>query len=220
MKKITVLLVLFVLFMGVLLGIRFLFGGPEDDWICSKGEWVMHGNPRAPKPTGGCGQNTQIANPASVYCEEHGGTLEIKTATNGGQFGWCTFSDGRECEEWDFFRTKVCEITPMSIPTSFNKKVTFEESKKIAENFVKNSPTYKFDGFGLKFESFQVMKCPSCWEFVFSFQCRQVGYGDRTDQILTQVITPHKIIVETVGDKITQTIIDEKYDELKQKLLE
>jgi len=89
--------------------IRFVVGGPEDDWICSSGEWVKHGNPSAPKPTGSCGQNSQIANPASVYCEEQGRKLEIKTAADGGQFGLCKFSDGRECEEWDFFRNKVCE---------------------------------------------------------------------------------------------------------------
>lgn len=99
---------------GLVLVVRFLFGGPEDDWICVKGEWVKHGNPGAPKPTGSCGQNSQIANPASVYCQEQGGELEIKTATDGGQFGWCKFSDGRECEEWDFFRTNVCGSTSSS----------------------------------------------------------------------------------------------------------
>jgi hypothetical protein len=33
---------------------RFIFGGPEDDWICSNGQWVMHGAPSAPKPTTPC----------------------------------------------------------------------------------------------------------------------------------------------------------------------
>lgn len=35
---------------------RFIFGGPEDTWICSYGEWVMHGKPVAPKPTTPCGK--------------------------------------------------------------------------------------------------------------------------------------------------------------------
>lgn len=44
-----------------------------------------------------------LANPASVYCEQSGGTLQIRDET-GGEVGYCLFSDGSECEEWQFFR--------------------------------------------------------------------------------------------------------------------
>ena len=55
-----------------------------------------------------------IANPASVHCEENGGTLEIRTAEDGSQSGYCTFADGSVCEEWAFFRgeCKPGEIYP------------------------------------------------------------------------------------------------------------
>jgi hypothetical protein len=39
---------------AVLAAIRFIIGGPEDTWICSKGEWVMHGKPVASKPALPC----------------------------------------------------------------------------------------------------------------------------------------------------------------------
>jgi putative hemolysin len=45
-----------------------------------------------------------LANPASVYCEDQGGELEIRTAEDGGQYGVCMFDDGTECEEWAYFR--------------------------------------------------------------------------------------------------------------------
>lgn len=45
-----------------------------------------------------------LANPASVYCLEHGGTLEITKDAEGGAQGICKFSDGTECDEWQFFR--------------------------------------------------------------------------------------------------------------------
>ncbi|EPR37522.1 protein of unknown function DUF333 [Desulfovibrio sp. X2] len=45
-----------------------------------------------------------IANPASVYCAEHGGRLVIRTRGDGGQYGVCLFEDNRQCEEWAFFR--------------------------------------------------------------------------------------------------------------------
>jgi len=45
-----------------------------------------------------------LANPASVNCETNGGSLEIVTDENGGQFGMCALPDGNVCEEWAFFR--------------------------------------------------------------------------------------------------------------------
>ncbi|MBS3073779.1 DUF333 domain-containing protein [Candidatus Pacearchaeota archaeon] len=48
-------------------------------------------------------ENQTLANPASVFCEEQGGTLEIRENTEG-QYGVCIFSSGKECEEWAFFR--------------------------------------------------------------------------------------------------------------------
>lgn len=47
-------------------------------------------------------ENNEIANPASVYCVENGGTLEIIT-TEQGEIGMCTFANGKECEEWAFY---------------------------------------------------------------------------------------------------------------------
>jgi putative hemolysin len=48
-------------------------------------------------------ENSQMANPASVYCEEHLGRLEIRTSDEGSQTGYC-LRNGKECEEWAFFR--------------------------------------------------------------------------------------------------------------------
>ena len=43
-----------------------------------------------------------LANPASVYCIEQGGDLEIRERETG-QYGVCVFDDGSECGEWDYF---------------------------------------------------------------------------------------------------------------------
>ena len=45
-----------------------------------------------------------LANPASVYCQEQGGALEIRDDGSGGQAGYCLFADGSECDEWAYFR--------------------------------------------------------------------------------------------------------------------
>ena len=56
-----------------------------------------------------------IANPASVNCGTLGGKTEIKTATDGGQYGMCTFTNGTTCEEWALFRGEGCK--PYTAPT-------------------------------------------------------------------------------------------------------
>jgi putative hemolysin len=53
------------------------------------------------------GDEVGVANPASVYCEELGGTVVI-VETDDGQVGICVFDDGRECEEWAYFLRGEC----------------------------------------------------------------------------------------------------------------
>ncbi|QDH24797.1 DUF333 domain-containing protein [Neokomagataea tanensis] len=45
-----------------------------------------------------------MANPASVYCEKIGGTVQIRNE-KGGQVGYCHLPDGTVKEEWALFRS-------------------------------------------------------------------------------------------------------------------
>lgn len=63
-----------------------------------------------------------LPNPASVFCEEQGGRLEIRDDASGGQVGICIFVDGSECDEWAFFRGECqpgggSEPSPTAVPT-------------------------------------------------------------------------------------------------------
>lgn len=91
----------------------------------------------------------------------------------------------------------------------------FERSKQIAQEAAENAPTYQFDGSDLKFESSEALTCPNCWEFTFSFSSRYAGYGDRTGQILAQVITPHQIRVNVDDEEVVVVVTDRTFDELK-----
>ena len=48
---------------------------------------------------------TELANPASVFCIEQGGSLDIVDET-GGQVGYCTLPDGTRIEEWEYYRSQ------------------------------------------------------------------------------------------------------------------
>ena len=53
---------------------------------------------------------TQVANPASQYCVDQGGTLEIVDET-AGQVGYCNLPDGTRIEEWEYFNTSQSPST-------------------------------------------------------------------------------------------------------------
>lgn len=55
-----------------------------------------------------------MPNPASVYCEEQGGTVDIQDE-EGDQVGYCVFPNGSECEEWAFFRGECAPESPPSL---------------------------------------------------------------------------------------------------------
>ncbi|MFT8713362.1 DUF333 domain-containing protein [Komagataeibacter rhaeticus] len=55
---------------------------------------------------------TGMANPASVYCQQRGGTLELRH-TPRGVTGWCHLPDGTVVEEWALLRRQY----PLSTPT-------------------------------------------------------------------------------------------------------
>jgi len=69
------------------------------------------------EPTSQEQAEANMPNPASVYCEEQGGRLEIRSDANG-QYGVCIFEDGSECDEWAYFRGECSPGSSGSQPTS------------------------------------------------------------------------------------------------------
>ena len=61
-----------------------------------------------------------MANPASVYCVEQGGESIIKQDKDRSEYGICKFKDGKEVDEWEFYR-KNHDLTEKGVP-EINKK--------------------------------------------------------------------------------------------------
>ncbi len=99
--------------------------------------------------------------------------------------------------------------------------VSEEESRQIAEEFLRNSPTFVFDGIEdtLRLSDNITLKCPNCWEFIFEFDSSHAGYGDRTGQILAQVITPHQAAITVEQGEVTRAVMDDKWDMIEQEEL-
>lgn len=101
---------------------------------------------------------------------------------------------------------------------------TENESREIAREFVKSSPTYKYDE-----ENLRHVKTlfpdnsdhSNLYTFVFEFKSRHGGYGDRTEeQVIIPVITPHEAHVTVKNGEVIQAVLDFKWDMIEQRFID
>jgi putative hemolysin len=62
------------------------------------------------------GSGQELANPASVFCVEQGGTVEIVDEADG-QVGYCNLPDGTSVDEWEYFRAEGGGATSQPVTT-------------------------------------------------------------------------------------------------------
>jgi hypothetical protein len=94
---------------------------------------------------------------------------------------------------------------------------------ELAIGFVRNAPTFAFDGISesIMVEDVMILESfPVQYVVTINFESLHGGYGDRTGEILTQAITMHTIIVTVVDGQIISAIIDDVWDEINQETME
>ncbi len=97
-----------------------------------------------------------------------------------------------------------------------------EPAVNTALTFLRNGATYKFDGIPgtLKVgETLILESYPVQYVVIITFDSRHGGYGDRTGQILIQVITPHTARITVVNGEVVSATLDDVWDELNQEEL-
>ncbi len=57
-----------------------------------------------------------LTNPASLYCIEKGGRLEIRSSGDTNQIGVCLFDDDTLCEQWSFYRGECQSDQTYNLP--------------------------------------------------------------------------------------------------------
>ena len=103
--------------------------------------------------------------------------------------------------------------------TMMNTYGTLSEAETIAMNWLKDSPTFSFDGVDgsmMVVDSVIAESYPVQYFLTITFQCTHAGYGDRTGEMLAQVITEHKAAIKVVNGEIESAVIDSVWDELNQ----
>ena len=99
---------------------------------------------------------------------------------------------------------------------------TDEDVLQSVKEYILNSPTFTFDGIEdtLQLLEMQYSDKENFWQFAFQFDSRHSGYGDRSGQILTEVITPHKVVIVTNYDGVTSAVMDGEWDMIKQQIID
>ncbi len=102
------------------------------------------------------------------------------------------------------------------------KILTEEQARQMAEEFVQDCPTFAFDGV----EGSRVLEetlypdIENAWTFVYKFECRHSGYGDRDGQMLLQVITPHEATITIENGVVKTALMDGQWNMITQQMID
>jgi len=98
-----------------------------------------------------------------------------------------------------------------------------EAAVELALEFVRHSPTYLFDGV---YETVKVVDTlimesyPVQYIVIIEFDSRHAGFGDRTGQVLAQVMTAHTAGVKVIEGEVVLAILDDVWDMVNQEEME
>jgi hypothetical protein len=121
--------------------------------------------------------------------------------------------------------TTPISATPASStipPTSIS---TLDQEARVAADFIQSSSTYRFDGIE---GSLVLVNSGPGWSsafysnvFIFDFRTAHPGHGDRSGQVLAQVITPHTAVILVASEKreVASAVCDKHWDMLHEKEL-
>ena len=112
------------------------------------------------------------------------------------------------------FALKGPTAFPTPTTTATVTSCTQEQASAMSLILVKNSPTFSYDGVK---DSIKLIKAESpdngqTWKLVYSFKTAHPGHGDRSDQVLAQVVTGHTAEITITKCKITAAVCDKTWD--------
>ncbi|HWP78395.1 MAG: hypothetical protein AB1299_05910 [Thermoproteota archaeon] len=111
------------------------------------------------------------------------------------------------------------QSTLTTIPTTSEEQAKYD-AVDVAQKYIVTSPTFAFDGMHdtLDVVDVAVMEShPVQYRVKIAFDSSHTGFGDRTDQILAEVITPHKMDIIVSEGIVVSAVTDGVWDELNHQ---
>lgn len=138
------------------------------------------------------------------------------------EFSWTDASDAapgilRELHQIIWSAGEENIPMPVDIPVYDDQTIT-----EIANEFVLSSPTFAFDGMEdtLEFGPITILESfPEQYKLDVMFTSSHGGFGDRTDQIVTQALTPHVMQIIISEGVVISAVTDDTWDEMNNQYI-
>jgi hypothetical protein len=99
----------------------------------------------------------------------------------------------------------------------FTRTLDENQIKELAESWIREAPTYKYDGSGLRLVNYvQQESYPVRHVLTYKFTSSHADYGDRSGKVTAPVITDHTIKITIIDGTVDSAIIDGVWDEMGQ----
>ena len=111
------------------------------------------------------------------------------------------------------------QSTLTMIPTTPEEQAKYD-ALGVAQRYIVTSPTFAFDGMSdtLDVEDISVIESdPVQYRIKIAFDSANAGFGDRTGQMLAQVITHHKMDILVSEGNVVSAVTDDSWDELNHQ---
>lgn len=147
-------------------------------------------------------------------------TLQLNQGVFEKEFSWTDASDAipsvlHELHQVIWTTGEENIPMPVDIPAYDDQTIT-----EIANEFVLSSPTFAFDGMEdtLEFGPITILESfPEQYLLDVMFTSSHGGFGDRTDQVVTQALTPHVMEIVISEGTVISAVTDGTWDELNNQ---
>jgi putative hemolysin len=153
-------------------------------------------------------QQTGLPNPASRYCEDQGGALEMRTVDGGNQ-GFCKLPDGTVCDEWEYYRGE-CPSTP-------GEPEPQDQYEKAVELAKKHATTLKefVEGTDINIKKVSEEECAGCYHVELEFDVPSEDSPDQTERVSVKVGLDNWIVSDVDTEKVEVTELSPEECEAK-----
>jgi len=147
--------------------------------------------------------------------------MQLTQGVFGAEFSWTDTSENTPDALGELHQT-IWTMAEENAPIPTDLIPNEEAITELAREFVLTSPTFAFDGMEDTLEMGTVIvleSFPEQYVLEARFTSSHGGFGDRTDQMVTQVLTPHVMEIIVSEGAVISAVTDGEWDDLNNQFV-